>query len=159
MSNLFKKSRETETEDKSAREDRIAGLIAAKIIEYQMAMAKWMNRNFEKLSLLEKKMIFCSVGLVVGLYCSFLVFSSFFMPTSMPLKFAVSKEREFKKPFFQEKQMAPDSNILDRLTQFETYMKNLENTPAGRIERADILRSHPGLMDSLQTLKKFYQRK
>lgn len=157
MFNIFKKQKPVWDKEQSAARDKMAGLVASRIIKVQISWSVWMNKKFKTLSSTQKKLILGISGAVMCLYCGYLIISS--LTTVITVKeFPVTLTTHSGiHGLPQQTQSEPDSGILDKLVAFENYMSNLNKTVDGKIERSKILTSHPGLMDSLQTLRRYYE--
>lgn len=157
MLDLFKKGKPEKEKDSSAGRDKVAGELAKRLVAAQISWSDWMSRHFERLSLIQKKVMLIILGIGLGLYFGFLVISGFLMvaPDSQ-LGFTTTRaEGILKIP--DRPQSMPDKKVLEKLLQFEQYVNGLDSSAAGIAEKNRILAEHPGLMDSLRTLKKYYQ--
>lgn len=153
----FKKRKPVATEAESVTRDKIAGFVANKLIQVQQAWSVWMSKNFEKLSVMQKKLILSVLGVIMSIYCAYLIVASFMVviPANDFAFTTASHNGIHRLPGQVPTQ--PDLGVLDKLVAFENYMADLEKTADGKVERDRILTSHPGLMDSLRTLKTYYE--
>jgi hypothetical protein len=119
-----------------------------------------MQRKSDKLSGGAKKcclVLFCLLSLGCSLYLILKSFSSsndktlMVAPINVPLHSANGGDYDTRSPLLLTKAE------FQRIEQFSRYMDSLNSSVSGKRIRDSLLLSRPGLMDSIQVLKRLFQ--
>ena len=150
------KWRKTKATPPNAAADKAAGWIARRIIRVREKWVSAMNRLMSKLSPKGQK-VFWIVGIMVMVcYCSSLIAFSFSRGNTTTLGLG-----SIQRPLTQvtAKSTIPASvskKALLPIIRFQNYLDSLAGTPDGKWQRDSLLKSRPGLMDSLEMVERLY---
>lgn len=157
---LFKKrNKEKTSATTTSVQDRLAGGIAQFLLSLQNLFAKFMSKKINRLSTKFKKLllamfsIVCMASIIYALTDVFKplrnndwVFPSY--PSTLKKTHKVS-------PVYSPEPTIRKSEII-RIEHFKNYMDSLNQSDSGKMFYQSILKSRPGLMDSIKIIEEFY---
>lgn len=151
---------------KKRENKKIQSLPANKLLEgignvvskMQEAWAKWMEHRTENLNHNQWLMVLGLFVLLTGGYCSYLISASVlskrkmvFSIPSIQMPITKTLEDKYRLAFtLSEKE-------YQKINRFRLYMDSLKSSPTGKLEYDRIIRQRPGLMDSLNSIERYYQ--
>ncbi len=150
---LFVKSDKKQTQ--TALKEPVSGRIQSKYDRLKKQWAARMGSWYNRLSLKRKKMTLLCFVLLAGGYSIFLIVSAFkgkqslthsLTHISIPRHVNINKKNDRQEPAVLNKE-------YQRIHRFRLYMDSLHEDPMGRLLYDSIVRSHPGLMDSVYMIE------
>lgn len=145
-------------EGKSPQGDRrgVAGRIRMAVLNGQRALADWLTRKSERLSLRDKKISLLLFGILMGGVSLMLIVNSFRARSVDALIFPKAIDTPATSP-----RLRPDPVMTEteyrKLRYFRRLMDSLGQTPRGRALRDEILAGRTGLLDSIDFLLDMYE--
>lgn len=136
--------------------DKAAGMIADAITGLQSKWAMWMHRHCERLSRRGKMVVLILCCLFTGAYCAFVI------TRGLTGKSQISMPKAgFRPPVMLDDSYTsvPDSQALLSLRAIRQTLDSLSNKAAGRKIYDSLIKTRPGVLDSLQYIEKIYQLK
>lgn len=133
----------------------ISGLLS-RLIKEQQKLADWLQIKSERISIKCKwgaLILFCIIGLASIMN---LVYGSFRSVHKTKLSITRIKPSIQLEPI-SRRDCAISKKEYDKLLDFQVYMDSLARSPTGKKQKERMLQNHSGLMDSIQTLMKFYE--
>ncbi|TWI87846.1 hypothetical protein [Chitinophaga japonensis] len=152
---------EKDRQDSAAaqRQDRIAGVIAGRILRFQRGWANWMQRKSEQLG---RKL---KIGVLVLFIAGALGCSIYILVGKRLVPIFSERQRVYVVPMsMPPRNIAEDHKIrllevYARLKAARIDLDSLKLSESGREELRDMLRKRPGWEDSLRTAERLMKEK
>ncbi|WP_025144953.1 hypothetical protein [Pedobacter jeongneungensis] len=137
---------------------RLALLLARKLEQVQQGWARVMNNVFNGMGLKSRWIaLTCFMILMVALsgYVSISAFTNDIK--AAPANYSI-KVPQTSGIYREEHRSGIPDKVYERIHGFRMSLDSLGASAEGRLKRDSLLRSRPGLMDSLVTIEKYYQQ-
>ena len=141
-------------------QEKMAGLIVKKGIQFQMKWAGLMQRITERFSLQTKKIGLLTATITTCLYSLFIIAQSIVSKPKQSIPVSkiqmpqhIISNGDIRHP---EYSLIPEKEYR-KIIRFHQYMDSLGKTTNGRKIADSILKNRPGLLDSTLELKKLYE--
>ena len=154
---LFKKQRKKQA--RPTPKPQGCGPIRERYARWQRQWAAGMGSWYNRLSSTRKKMTLLCFVLLTGGYSIFMVVSAFkgkypltktFTHISIPRHVNITEKKGHE-------EHPVHNGEYQRIHRFRLYMDSLHKDPSGRLLYDSIIRSHPGLMDSVFMIENRFQ--
>ena len=160
MLSLFKNRQKEKRAVDTSNQDRIAKMIVVKTIFLQRQWATFMQHHSRRLSRKWQSVILSLFCFCAGGCSIFLIAKSLTGNHTLSFRITQIKNSLFEKG--RNEKVSNDEMITreqhEKIENFRRYMDSLARSPSGKILYKNILRSHPGLMDSLALFENIYQQ-
>jgi hypothetical protein len=140
---------------KDTREKILMGF-AKGLQKVQRKWADWMNRQVARLSLKSQKIVFVVWAALMFLACSYTIVSN---TVNRPSKVKTSNQMKLPRLRLQQpasRSIEVSDEMYQRVRAFKRKMDSLGRTQHGQLSRDSLLKTRPGLMDSIKMVEQLY---
>jgi len=148
-----------ESKNPAVLRERAAGKIAHGILRVQNTWANWMHRQFDHAHPLKRRIWFGAFMLLIAASSIYSIAAVFLSPSTKGKSWMTSQAQM---PSSGQVSIPPGNTnqyLTERVHAFEQYWDSLSQSESGRNYQKQILKAHPGMLDSLKQVKRIYKIK